>query len=159
MYAQRATDLAVVATGLANGVKTTILMSPTIYGIGSGFFNKLSIQIPTLIRAAIKDGHSSVIGDGAGVWDYIHIADLADLYEVIFSKVVSGEDVPTGEKGILFTSAGRFSWLEIAQNIASALIELGAFKTDEITKIGLAEAAEKWTGGRVLTAELGLAAK
>jgi hypothetical protein len=42
-YAQRTTDVAVVETGKKEGVPTTIIMSPTIYGIGSGKFNRLTI--------------------------------------------------------------------------------------------------------------------
>jgi len=42
----------VVETGLHADVKTYIIMSPTIYAEGSGFFNTHSIQIPTMIRSA-----------------------------------------------------------------------------------------------------------
>jgi hypothetical protein len=35
-YAQRTSDLTVVETGKATGVKTFIIMSPTVYGRGMG---------------------------------------------------------------------------------------------------------------------------
>lgn len=68
-YAQRTTDLVVVETGKKVGVKTYILMSPTIYGFGTGLFNDQSIQIPQLIRNAIKNRYSEVVGYGEGEWD------------------------------------------------------------------------------------------
>ena len=95
------------------GVKTTIIMSPTIYGLGTGLFNKLSIQIPVMIRAFIKSGQPEVIGEGKGQWDYVHVADLARLYEILLVKILKGEEIPTGEKGILFSGTGRYSFAEL----------------------------------------------
>ncbi len=157
IYAQRTTDIAVVETGLALGVPTHIIMSPTIYGLGTGMFNKHSIQVPTIARSAIKAGQAEVIGEGTGVWDYVHIADLMKLYELVIEKTVAGVDVPSGEKGILFSSTGRYSWLELSNGIAAALYKLGAIKTDIVKKIDLADAAQKWAGNSLLFAELGFA--
>jgi len=149
----------VVETGLAAAVKTTILMSPTIYGFGTGLFNKLSIQFPTLLRAAIKAGQSEMIGEGKGVWSYVHVADLARLYELLLNKVLKGEELPNGEKGILFSSTGSYQWAELASDIAGALAELGAIKTREVKSISLSEAAGKWWGGYELIVELSFASK
>jgi nucleoside-diphosphate-sugar epimerase len=134
-------------------------MSPTIYGVGSGLFNKLSIQVPRMIRAAIKDGFVGVIGEGKGVWDYVHILDLARLYEILLLRVLKGEEIPIGEKGILFSGTGRFSWAELSRGIASALKEVGALKTDEVKSVDLKDAADRWAGGMELVAELGWASK
>jgi hypothetical protein len=83
-YSQRVADLAVVATGEAEHVKTYIVVPPTICkslqsrivrnqadtsldGRGSGLFLTLSQQIPNLIRLSIKRGYPVVIGEGKGV--------------------------------------------------------------------------------------------
>lgn len=134
-------------------------MSPTIYGLGLGQFNKLSIQVPWQIRAAIKAGQAEVIGDGKGVWDFVHVEDLANLYAILLKRVLAGQEIPSGEKGLLFSSSGRYSWLEAAQAIGKALFELGAIKTQEVRSVGVEEAAVKWAGGDVLVAELGFASK
>ncbi|TVY56105.1 Uncharacterized protein LCER1_G001958 [Lachnellula cervina] len=157
VYSQRTTDITVVETGLAAGVKTTIIMSPTIYGVGNGLFNKLSIQVPKLLRASIKAGQSEMIGEGKGVWDYVHVADLARLYELLLNTVLKGEELPSGEKGILFSATGRYSWAELASGIGGALAEVGAIKTSEVKSISLSEAAEKWWGGSELIVELAFA--
>jgi len=133
-------------------------MSPTIYGVGTGLFNKLSIQVPTLIRSAIKAGRSEVLGEGSGQWDYVHVADLVTLYTLLLKRVLAGEEIPTGKKGIIFSSAGRYKWLDLAKGIASALFSLGAIKTEEVSHIDVSEAA-KWSGGLTLNAELGFASK
>jgi hypothetical protein len=48
-YSRCTTDLVSIDTGIEEQVKT-------IYGLGSGLFNKKSIQLLTLIRTAIKRG-------------------------------------------------------------------------------------------------------
>ena len=158
-YPQRQTDLVVIETGLRAGVKTYIIMSPLIYGIGTGHFNKLSIQIPTMIRAALKTKQAEVIGSGKGTWDHVDIADLAMLYEIIAQKLLTGEDLPSGEKGIYFSANGRHTWLEVAQGLADALFKLGISKTEEVKNVSLEEAAGRWIGGETLLAELAFASK
>jgi nucleoside-diphosphate-sugar epimerase len=145
IYAQRTTDIAVVETGKETGVKTHILMSPTIYGFCPGAYNIQSIQIPTLMRSALKLGHAEVIGEGAGEWDHVHIADMANLYELFLTKILEGADVPFGEKGIFFSGTGRGSWYDVASKAGKAGFELGVLDTAEPKSITLAVAA-RWFG-------------
>ena len=91
-----------IETGLEVDVNTYLIMSPTIYGTGSGLFNRSSIQLPTLVRTALKTGQVGVIGASNGVWDAVHIEDLALLYELLLNKVLSGEDISSGRKGVYF---------------------------------------------------------
>lgn len=51
-YAQRMTDIGVCDVGLAYGIKTCIFITPTIYGVGEGVFNTMTIQVPGLVRRA-----------------------------------------------------------------------------------------------------------
>ena len=159
LYGQRQTDIAVVETGLKVGVKTYIIMSPLIYGIGTGHFNQQSIQEPLMIKAAFNTKQVEVIGSGKASWDHVHIVDLAKLYEIVVQKLLAGEDLPSGEKGIYFSANGHQTWLEIAEGLADALFTLGVSKTKEVKSISLEEAAEKWVGGDTLLAELGFASK
>lgn len=157
-YPQRTTALTVVEDGKSKGVLTTIIMSPTIYGVGSGKFNRLSIQYPIQMRAAIKDGHAGYIGNGAGQWDYVHVQDLAELYEhVLYDFVTGAGKAPSGEKGILFSETGYFTWKEVGENIQKAAIELGALSGGEAKSFSLKEGADKWLGGNEQIAELGFA--
>lgn len=133
-------------------------MSPTIYGLGRGLFNRLSIQVPTMIRAALKTKQAEVIGDGRGEWDHVHIDDLAELYEIILAKILAGEEIPSGEHGFYFSENGRHSWREVAQGVGDALLTNGA-GSEEVKSVSLEEGAEKWTGGDQSMAELGMASK
>src|SRR5262249_47186865 len=56
-----------------------ILCPCLIYGQGSGA-NPDSIQIPNLIRQAVKSGVARYIGAGENVWSTVHIDDVATAY-------------------------------------------------------------------------------
>ncbi|RYP08973.1 hypothetical protein DL765_008616 [Monosporascus sp. GIB2] len=156
-YAQRAAELAVVETGLATGVRTTVIMPPTVYGIGSGFFNRLSVQIPNVIQTALNRGRAIRVGDHNAVWNHVHIDDLVTFYEMVLARIVEGKEVPYGEKGILFTDGGEFAWTELYEGVAKALKKRGKLATEELQTLSLKEAAEIFTGGDEYSVEVGFA--
>ena len=158
-YAQRQTDLTVIETGLKVGVTTYIIMSPLIYGIGTGYFNQQSIQEPVMIRAALETKQAEVIGTGNASWGHVHVVDLANLYEIVVQKLLVGEDLPSGERGFYFSATGHHTWLEVAEGVAGALFTLGISQTEEVKSINLEEAAEKWASGDAVLAELAFASK
>ncbi|KAJ5128618.1 hypothetical protein N7448_002334 [Penicillium atrosanguineum] len=159
-YKQRTTDLAVFNTGIELDIKTTIIMAPTIFGLGTGPVNQLSIQIPALVRQSMEYDQAVVISDGAGGWDHVHIADLAELFEIVLVAVLKGdEDVPYGATGLLFAETGRHTWMEISQGIASAGQELRALTTDGVRSVSLEEATSWSANGSQQVRELGFASK
>lgn len=143
-YAQRSAELGVVDTGLELGVKTLVIMSPAIYGIGTGLYNTISIQIPAWIRSVLQHGRAVVVGAGEGVWDHVHVEDLAELYKIAVVNIVEhdGKDLPTGKKGIIFSGNGRHSWKEVAQSVANACYEEGKLEDTRVESVGLAEGAK-----------------
>lgn len=158
LYSQRTTDLAVVETGKGEKVPTTIIMSPTIYGLGSGMFNRVTIQYPLQMKSAAKEGTAEYVGDGEGIWDFVHVLDLAELYEIVLLDWVEGiKSVPIGEGGILFSGTGTFKWREVAEGIAQAGFQMGVFRDATTRSISLEEAARKWVKGNEQLCELGFA--
>lgn len=156
-YEQRETDLAVIETGIERGVKTYILMSADIYGEGEGEFNRLTIQVPKMIRSAYREGQVWVIGDGSGVWNHVHVHDLGLLYEVFVARLLEGVVIPHGEQGIFFTENGEHSWKEVANGIATTGFEFGKLKTKEVRTISLAEATAELGWGSEMWTESGFA--
>lgn len=134
-------------------------MSPTIYGVGTGIGNNVSIQVPTIIRSSLKEGYVSVISDGEAVWDFVHIDDVVDLYLIILQRVLNGEEVPTGKSGIIFTGSGRFHWKDLSEGVADALFAARKISTAELKHVMVIEAAEKWAGGWAMNAELAFGSK
>ena len=97
-----------------------------------------------------------MVGDGKGVWDHVHIADLARLYEIVLLTMIDGgKGLPFGKQGIIFSAAGRHSWGEVAKEVAQAAYEAGGIKSSEVRSVSLEEGAKALTGGDELLVELG----
>lgn len=155
-YPQRTSELGVIDQGLQSGVKTLVIMSPTIYGLGTGLGNRLTIQVPRYIRSTLASGQAVMVGDVRGVWDHVHIADLARLYEIVVVKMIEGgQGLPSGKQGVIFSAAGRHSWGEVAKEVAQAAYEAGAINSAEVKSVDLAEGAKALTDGNELHVELG----
>ncbi|KAK3935082.1 hypothetical protein QBC46DRAFT_398396 [Diplogelasinospora grovesii] len=158
-YSQRTSDLTVIELGKALGVTTHIIMSPMVYGPGLGFFNTRSIQGPTMVKATIANGAAQYIGDGNGVWDHVHISDVAKLYELVVGKIAAGEKIPSGEQGVYFASNGQHSWKEAAELTSQAGYELGALKSPTPVSVSLEGGGKSLGGGNAQLAELGFASR
>ncbi|KAJ4364530.1 hypothetical protein N0V83_009125 [Neocucurbitaria cava] len=158
-YPLRTTELAVIDTGLEVGIKTHVVMIPTVFGAGTGVGNKLSIQIPLLIRSVLNNGYLAVAGEGNGLWDRVHIQDLVDLLTILLTRVVTNEQVPTGKDGIMFSGTSRNSWKDLEQTIVKEGIKLGKLGADtQVKHVELAKAEEAWgLAGAPGLAELGFA--
>ena len=69
-------------TALIAGYAHTCIVTPgLIYGLGSGMLydtgiaKRVSIQIPSLIRASIDRKRSGMVGPGKSVWPNVHLDD------------------------------------------------------------------------------------
>ncbi|OJJ76618.1 hypothetical protein ASPBRDRAFT_145701 [Aspergillus brasiliensis CBS 101740] len=153
----RTTDIAVIETGEAVGVNTYIIMAPTIFGQGTGPFNRYSMQLPSLIADALSSGVVSVIEKGNTVWSHVHVEDLAGLFVVLLDKICAGLDIPSGKKGIYFCETGEHSHREFSTRLAAAAYELGVLRSSGVKEITLQEAGERVVFGGISTAELGYA--
>ncbi|PYH32490.1 NAD-dependent epimerase/dehydratase family protein [Aspergillus neoniger CBS 115656] len=156
-YFQRTTDIAVIEEGEAAGVTTYIVMAPTIFGLGSGPFNRFSMQLPTMIADALRTGSCSVVSEGDTVWNHVHIEDLAALHLVLLQHILRGIEIPSGRKGIYFCETGEHSRLEFSEYLAKAGHKLGVSPSSEVAKITIQEAGEKWVFDNTSSAELGFA--
>ncbi|GKT57552.1 NAD dependent epimerase/dehydratase family protein [Colletotrichum tofieldiae] len=155
-YPQRTAELIVLRTGEELGLNTTSIQSPCIFGPGSGLFNKAGLMIPVMMGYVLEKGYGLTIGDGTGCIDYVHVADLADLYVLCVLDIVErgGVNVPTGRRGIIFPTVGRTLTIDIPQkclDIAFAtgsLPKYGGPQQKQVRKVSLEEAAETCAGNR-----------
>lgn len=144
VYPQRTTDIVVVETAEKTGVTPYIMMPPTIYGKGLGLFNTQSMQVPSTIRHAIDSGYPEYIGTGTGTVGYVHVADLARLYELLLGAVLAGKDLPSGRDGFYFSNTGAFTWKDLNEKIGAIGQRLGALKSPAAVSVSLDEAVKKW---------------
>lgn len=155
-YPQRTSELGVIDASIELGVKTVVIMSPTIYGRGTGAFNKSSIQVPAFISAALTQGQAVVVGEGKGEWDNVHVEDLAELYSLTLQDILTtnGNGLPTGKKGIIFSGARRHHWIDIASGVGRAAHKAGLVSTPEVKSLTLEEGAKVFPQGSELRVEL-----
>jgi nucleoside-diphosphate-sugar epimerase len=155
-YGQRTAELGVINAGLETGVRTLVIMSPMIYGIGTGLFNQHSMQIPRITRSVLQHGKGFVLGTGAGVWDNVHIADLGELYTLVLVKYLDQDpQVPTGKEGIIFSGSRRHTWREVSQHVADEAYAKGKISSPAIQELSNAQIGDLF--GDAARVELGLA--
>lgn len=142
-YNQRTAELGVVDTGLELGVKTLVIMSPVVYGIGTGLFNTKSLALYSM-KSLVQVGKPLVLGDGAGVWGHVHVEDLAELYVLVAQNIIeqNGASVPSGKKGIIFSANGQHSWLELTHDMADVCYKNGLVREKTITHVNLDEGTQ-----------------
>jgi len=130
----------------ANPLLKAVIVIPTlIYGIGTGPFNRTSVQLPVLVRAALKRHKAEVIGPGEAIWNNVHIDDLSDAYIIIFDQLLAayGPDakpdaqpspyLTTGREGYYFVESGKHTWRQLSEKIGEVLYKKGIAKSSEVT--------------------------
>ncbi|KAH7417372.1 NAD dependent epimerase/dehydratase family protein [Cadophora sp. MPI-SDFR-AT-0126] len=153
----RDVDLAVVDAGEREGVKTYIVPQPLIFGRGTGSFTLGVGQVHMMTQLALKKKQSVMIGTGSGIWNRVHILDLADLFILLVRAILDGKPLPTGKTGYYFVENGFQTWRSISESIGKAGKELGVFDTDEVGEVTLQEAADEFYNGNLRDAEAVLA--
>lgn len=159
VWSHRTTDITVVESGEEFGVSTYIVMAPTIFGLGTGPFNRYSIQLPSMITAALSTGRTIVLGDGKTVWSHIHIEDLAALFLSMLENVSLGNTIPNGRKGIYFAETGMHTHLEFSQNLARAGYKMGLLESPEVDAASLEEVGRQWLPEMASMAEFAFGSK
>ncbi|KAI0155405.1 NAD(P)-binding protein [Hypoxylon sp. FL1284] len=123
----RQIDMAIVRVQkqLGAAAKIAIMIPPIIYGVNPRH-GRLTIQIPTLTRYALKHGYAGHVGAGLPVESAVHVLDLARAYLVVLRRL---ESTPADSPEILGnpyyfaegTGDGEPSWREIAAAIGDEL--------------------------------------
>lgn len=76
---------------LAKYSKIAIMVPPTIYGINPRH-KRISIQWPTLVRFALKQGFAGYVGQGLSVESQIHVLDLAKAYVFLLGYMIEAPE-------------------------------------------------------------------
>ncbi|KAG7128535.1 hypothetical protein HYQ45_011880 [Verticillium longisporum] len=105
------------------------LLSPCIvYGEGTGFGNKISIQTVDVVVAAQGSGHVYKIGSERQAWAVCHISDCISLYTTLVKAILRDDKPGHGKYGYYLASSGRVFWDEIYASIAKALVKRNIIK-------------------------------
>jgi nucleoside-diphosphate-sugar epimerase len=122
----RGIDLAIIAARRRLGTKAKIfiMLPPLIYGATK--HNRLSIQMITMARFAMKHKYAGYAGKGKSVWRPIHVADLSRGYLTMLQWLErSPEDVALEHPYFFCENGTEISWSEAAGIIGDELKAAG----------------------------------
>jgi len=118
------------------GSKLLIVMPPIIDGVGSHGGGRLSIQVPTLVRFALKSGYAGYAGKGLARWPYVHVRDLARAYMTILHYAEGDSDKDLAENPYFFVESGEeVAWKDISEMIGRELHRQGKIGSPEAKTI------------------------
>lgn len=87
--------------------KVSIILPPCIYGLGTGPFNRRSIQIPGWAKEAVREGH--VINHGPqNFWNNIHIRNLVRAYQTLLAHLEETDE--TAGPLYIIAETGSHRW-------------------------------------------------
>ncbi|KAJ7780719.1 hypothetical protein DFH07DRAFT_793179 [Mycena maculata] len=121
---------------LAGKVKIAIFIPATVFGIGSGPFRKVSIQIPIKIQAALKDGYASYGRDGQATFAHISISDLVTASTILLDALQNDKVDVTKNPYFNANNSVETKWLDVAKRIGSDLYARGKIPTAEARSSG-----------------------
>jgi nucleoside-diphosphate-sugar epimerase len=122
----RGIDLAILDARKKLGTKAKlfIILPPLIYGASS--HGKLSIQVITMARFALKHRYAGYVGGGKGIWGLVHVKDLSYGYATILQWLESSPDSASLENPYFFCENGKeATWGECAAFIGKELKAAG----------------------------------
>ncbi|KZF18857.1 hypothetical protein L228DRAFT_251713 [Xylona heveae TC161] len=130
-------------------VKTAIISPGGVYGVGISPFHRNTLIVPWFVDGARKTGDVFVTNQGANIFTFVHVSDLADLYVLLAGRAIAeletGTDSPQGTwgpKAYYFGAAEESSAAEAAKVRATVLKQLGVVKTDEVKSRTVQEATD-----------------
>lgn len=101
-----------VLASAGQGVRSVVLCPCLIYGEGRGA-NPDSIQVPSLIRQAVRSGIPRYVGAGENIWSTVHIDDVAAAYLLALAAAPAGS--------FFYLESGEASLRSIVESIARLL--------------------------------------
>lgn len=127
----RLIDLAIIHARkrLGNTAKMFIMTPPLIYGANSEH-QRLSIQVPTMARFAIKHKYAGHVGKGKSVWSLVHVTDLSYGYMVLLHWLqrIEANDFSLEPPYFFCESGEEISWGELAGMIGDGLKKAGVIE-------------------------------
>jgi nucleoside-diphosphate-sugar epimerase len=122
----REIDLAIIKARnrLGQKAKLFIMLPPLIYGATKN--DRLSIQVITLARFALKHKYAGHVGKGKAEWGTIHVSDLSHGYLTMLKWLESSPPEAALEHPYFFCENGEeISWGDIAAFIGEELKAAG----------------------------------
>ncbi|KAL2147429.1 hypothetical protein VTI28DRAFT_9328 [Corynascus sepedonium] len=137
-----------VGIQLPSRIKTAVVCTSSVYGLGRGILKYRPTAIHELVRATLQRKRPLVVGEGKSAWRNVHVFDLSDLYLKLVEHAVAGGGpgngpaVWGGSEGFYFAESGEHVWSELARSISAEAAAQGFLSLEEPESIDPGEAAK-----------------
>lgn len=114
-----------------------------------------------MTKLALKYKQAVMIGEGKGIWNYVHILDLSRLYMYFVKAMMKAliRIIPTGKSSYYFCEISSQTQMSIAEAIGKTGKAQGVLVTDKVRSISLKEVGDEMFDGDIREAETILASK
>ncbi|KAK3670314.1 hypothetical protein LTR78_009768 [Recurvomyces mirabilis] len=129
------------------------ILSPTVYGRGTGPGNKLSLQLPAYTRYAKEHGQAAYIGEGKNIWGNVHIEDLCELSISVAQYALANPDKTTaseewhGFETLIYSGVDTHTWGPVIETLGDLLHARGDISKPSAKQIGEGEGILYMFGG------------
>ncbi|KAK1221623.1 hypothetical protein PQX77_015567 [Marasmius sp. AFHP31] len=147
----RQVELKVISADEEGYAKTYIVAPSIIYNVArnplvdAGVSSSRTMLCKVLAPTSIKRGRGIAIGKGENIWLHVHIDELTDFYELLFTSVLdqsrSGE-VPHGKAGYFCIGAEEVKLHQLYKEVSRILFDTGKIQSAESTQFTEEEAAK-----------------
>ncbi|KAF2148221.1 NAD(P)-binding protein [Myriangium duriaei CBS 260.36] len=122
----------VIEHGEICGVKTYIFVPCIVYGEGTGFGNKISIQTVAIVKAAKALQSVRSVDNGRPTWPVCHLSDTTNLYLGLLAAILAGANPGQGRDGYYLAASGSIPWEDIYTAFAEALAVRGVIHDSNV---------------------------
>ncbi|RDW61178.1 uncharacterized protein DSM5745_10676 [Aspergillus mulundensis] len=140
------TNADIIDAAEEHGVLSYIFAPCIVYGEGTGYGNKISIQDVAVVKAARAAGRVYKVDAGKPVWPVSHIHDTTTLYAQILRSILCGVEIPHGRDGFYLASSGCVAWDDIYSAFAGVLYKRGVID-DAVVEMADGEALGRMGAG------------
>lgn len=143
----------IAQAALRGKISAYTLVSPTVYGAGTGPGNKLSLQLPAYVRYAKGKRQAAYIGQGENVWGNVHVQDLADLYLLAMKyalahpQATKASEATHGFDTLIYTGTGEHTWKPVIEHLGNLLHKRGEVDQPSAKSIAEGEGYPYMFGG------------
>jgi nucleoside-diphosphate-sugar epimerase len=126
-------------------IASYIIAPSAIYGVAhKNPVNKISIQVPLIIRTAVEKKQAVYLGKGSNRWNNVHIDDLADLYILVLQHALQNKSTVIPEEEYYWGSVNDHAWGDIARLAGQILHKRGLVNTPEAKSVTKEELTEEF---------------
>ncbi|KAK4243335.1 hypothetical protein C7999DRAFT_36337 [Corynascus novoguineensis] len=136
-----------VGIQLPGRIKTAVVCTSSVYGLGRGILKYRPTAIHELVRATLQRKRPLVVGEGESAWRNVHVSIFRTCTSIWSHAVAGGEPrtgpaVWGGSEGFYFAEGGEHVWSELARSISAEAASQGFLSLEEPESIDPGEAAK-----------------